>query len=109
VDGALVEPRTRLGTEPHGEQCEDTEDGGRKEDADEHLEHAVETTPLRQAVNERLRGQGVLTAQAGSAGRRRLALRGDAGHRVGPALRVLLALRPRLGDAERRLLGLVGR
>ena len=45
----------------------------------------------------------------GSAGRRRLALGGDAGHRVGPALGLVLAFRARLGNAERRLFGLVGR
>ena len=39
--------------EPHGEQGEDAEDRGRKQDADEHLEHSVEITPVGHAVNER--------------------------------------------------------
>src|SRR5688572_5239796 len=54
-------------------------------------------------------GERYASAGPGSAHRRRLALRRDAGHRVLAALGLVLALGRRVGHAERLLLGLVGR
>ena len=66
------------------------------------------TTPLRQAVNESAGASpaGVRPTQLAAGGS---PLGGDAGHGVGAALGLVLPSGARLGDAERFLLGLVGR
>ena len=106
-DGALVEPRARLGAEPHGEQGEDAEDRGRKQDADEHLEHG-----------SRLRRSDTLStsvawatgpscaAQLAAGGSPSVGMPGIAS---GPRSGSSSPSGPRLGNAERRLFGLVGR
>ena len=108
-DGALVEPRAALGAE------RDRRAGRRvrRARAEAGWRRAPRALGRDYAGRTRCRRASVMRATGavgdGSAGRRRLALRRDAGHRAGPALGLVLALRARLGHAERLLLGLVGR